>query len=764
VAATPASANPSPPAEDWNTALGFAYDALLSAGASELDGKPGLAERDAAVQLAGAVLERFGIHRPTDTNLTVSALARALVAEIELEDSVAAGKALADLYELALGKQGRQDFGAVYTPPEIVDFMVRELLTAYLADAVELDRGSAECIVNGHVNHLDDRLAETTAAHLLKLRLVDPAAGAGVFLLAAATRIAHLAERLVDLGVADLGELSSPYLALRRCCHGYELDGHTALIATAVLGLSTCAPGTALPAVVTRRDPLLEGMRHAAPRDGWDAVVMNPPYMGGKHVRSRLGEDVSATLRQIDGFGGDLLAHFLLRALQGVREGGVVSAIVSDTAFTIEATAALRHRLLDEALLVSVAWCKPFESVAVRGGIVTVVRRQPRASLAIECRDASAGENPALVPARKVARRLYRALPGRPIYRPSPAAQVLVGRWSEVDSLHERWRALSGRAARTPASQSWTDGAWTLLGCAVRAGQGLATGDDRRFVGYLSETPEGVRALARQREIRNLIREDPSRRGDWARLRRRLGAGQSLGAALLELGDRVGVLPGRKPFLTVERSQVRDSPLTPREIELGIAEPPYWVPYETSDRSADGRGVKWWRQESPVVLDWSARAVALLRERRRNGPRRPVLRNEDLWFQGGVTHNRISSYLAARLMPGYAIFSSESPLYVPEVSWLTPYALLALLNSPVVEFALKTFLASRNHIEVGHVRRLPVPVLNKRQTGELDRLGGAAIAARRAGASVELADVEARLDAFTRELYGVGELELKATR
>jgi hypothetical protein len=246
-------------------------------------------------------------------------------------------------------------------------------------------------------------------------------------------------------------------------------------------------------------------------------------------------------------------------------------------------------------------------------------------------------------------------------------------------------------------------------------------------------------------------------------VRDRLGAGRQLNDALAYLlhahQDHLDVLPERKPFQVVDRAKVRTKPLTPVEISNGISSGPHWIPYETSDRSSPQGGARWAR-ENPTVLDWSHDAVALLRRRREIGERRPVMRNEDLWFQGGVTHNRVTSYMRARMMPKHAVFSSESPVYIPLTEWLDVFALLALLNAPVVEFIIKTFLASRNHIEVGHVLRVPIPVLTPSQSGRLTSLGKKALAASRAG-SGQLQQIEVELDCFTRELYGVGSLDLE---
>jgi hypothetical protein len=85
--------------------------------------------------------------------------------------------------------------------------------------------------------------------------------------------------------------------------------------------------------------------------------------------------------------------------------------------------------------------------------------------------------------------------------------------------------------------------------------------------------------------------------------------------------------------------------------------------------------------------------------------------------------------------------------------------LLALLNAPVVDYTLRTFLGSRMQIEIGDIRRLPVPILADRDADRLTDLGRRALAAKRAldrhEGGTELPEIEAELDACVRRLYGI---------
>ncbi|MGO9181010.1 MAG: hypothetical protein ACLQBX_14160 [Candidatus Limnocylindrales bacterium] len=118
-----------------------------------------------------------------------------------------------------------------------------------------------------------------------------------------------------------------------------------------------------------------------------------------------------------------------------------------------------------------------------------------------------------------------------------------------------------------------------------------------------------------------------------------------------------------------------------------------------------------------------------------------------------------ASYLRGRLVPEGGIFSDKTPTIRPTVPWLTTEGLLALVNASALDFLLRTFLGSRMQLELGDVRRVPVPVLTQTQHAQLDLLGCRAVvakAARDRGEAAESLDlIEAEIDGLARELYGI---------
>lgn len=539
-------------------------------------------------------------------------------------------------------------------------------------------------------------------------------------------------------------------------------------------------------------------------RGGWDIVIMNPPYLSRKEARQRLDATALRDLEQHHGRTADLMVLFAQRALELVRgDGGVMSMIFNDSIFTSTDAADLRRRLLaggDAAETTHVAArTKCFEGVAVNGGVVVASRGlgpdpevrwvenlgRPVTDLLAAGRIAD--------PARAVTRigrselfevssRHYHVLPHRPLFRPSAPARELLGRfracagWSDFSRYAARsggsWELLSN----TRALNRWIDQArregfydalepgrdWVLLGLVIEGGQGLATADDRRFLAALDGTPEAEAARAMRERLEALTLAHPKAGPRYRALRRR---GLAVDAALLAVGDDWAAKdlgwPKSGLVRIADPAGVRSTRLGEEEVRSGIADGPAWVPFEKGDQSGEDGGGARWRRDNPIVIDWSPESVALLRTRAASGEsyRRPRIQNEGLWGKGGVTWNSIASYLRCRMVTAGGIPGHKTPVVRSSVAGLSDGALASLVNAPVLDFCVRTFLGSRLQIEIGDLRRLPIPVLSADQDAALARLGDRAVAAKEAldhgdeGENLEA--IEAKLDALTRDLYGI---------
>lgn len=613
---------------------------------------------------------------------------------------------------------------------------------------------------------------------------------------------AELRDRLADLEDDLLGGL------FRRATRAAEEQARSTRPAVSALGAQAQVDVAALKGQFQSSDrvfPLFLPGFHApevfAPEDsdavGWDIAIMNPPYVGRKEVRQRLDPTRVADLERHYGRTFDLMVHFGFRALELVRPGGVLSMIFNDSIFTSTDAAELRRALAGGEYEGRRGWVRVaartrcFEGKAVNGGVVVAVRDgDPEGYGWIENHgrppaDLLAASSPNIVPPGESERFAVPAdalihLPHRPLFRPSdPARHALalfercaywpeLGRWAAPDAAGgdwpmlsetrrlERWKERARREGRLDGLVPGRD--FVLLGLVSDGGQGLATADDRRFLAAIEGTSEADAARAMADRLESALPD--LHRGEYERRR---AAGRARADALLDLSllhterelgwPRIGLIQ------VAALEDVRTSRLTKLEVEKGITAGPRFVPFEKGDASAGGGGARW-RRDNPLVIDWSAEAVGLLRRRAAGSDshRKPYFRNEQLWGQGGVTWNRVASFLRVRDVPEGAIFADMAPTIRPSVHWLSQPALMALLNTEAIDFILRTFLGSRMHIEIGDVRRLPVPVLTEGDALALDELGRTARDAKAdadaGGRPGSLLECEAEVNRLGRELYG----------
>ncbi len=171
---------------------------------------------------------------------------------------------------------GRKSAGAWFTPQALVDHLLDEVLEPAL-----------------------------DAADGAELSVLDPACGAGAFLVAAARRIA-----------ARNGDVDAAITQV----HGVDLDPAVLELARTCLWLETARPGAplAMPDLL-----LTQGDALSLDLDEHDVVVGNPPFLNQLEALTVRRADRGAAGRAYT----DVSALFLARSVDWVREGGRVGLV-----------------------------------------------------------------------------------------------------------------------------------------------------------------------------------------------------------------------------------------------------------------------------------------------------------------------------------------------------------------------------------------------------------------------------------------------------
>ena len=225
--------------------------------------------------------------------------------------------------------RARGNQGAYFTPPQLSDFLVRELIDAALPDA--------------------------SVDELTALRICDPACGAGAFLRAAL--------RLLLKRLGDVQPTPSQQTALAECLYGVDLDKNATVVASISIWLTLGGKTPELLKTVRRRfvcgDALLMGAEGEGraqhkrwsdvfpkvfKRGGFDVIVGNPPYLSA--MTGGLSKELKASYRhaypRLSGR-ADLSAYFWDLATRLCQPKGLIGLVLPRPLLGAAACAELRN-------------------------------------------------------------------------------------------------------------------------------------------------------------------------------------------------------------------------------------------------------------------------------------------------------------------------------------------------------------------------------------------------------------------------------------
>jgi hypothetical protein len=189
----------------------------------------------------------------------------------------------------------------------------------------------------------------------------------------------------------------------------------------------------------------------------------------------------------------------------------------------------------------------------------------------------------------------------------------------------------------------------TLLGLITEGGQGLATGNNGKYVGVLEGTKwaEKVRK-ERPEKLWNFIKTQNPK--DLSNLKSKKDVEEYLNSLsekeIRKLFDGLKEKYGRDIFgqgwlyRIVSKDEVADvDSLSDDEKLNGIDGDKTFVPYDKGDKD----GNRWW-SPTPYYIDWSRENVRFLKENSgKKGEGMPVVRNQQFYFKEGFCWNNVLS-------------------------------------------------------------------------------------------------------------------------
>ena len=345
----------------------------------------GLFDDDAALPLEKAEIE--------------TALKAAALDWSEIDPSI-----LGTLFERGLDPDKRSQLGAHYTDRDkimriVEPVVVRPLLAEWQAAKAEiagaLDRAAAARSASARTRRRAEavRRFQVFSERLRGFVVLDPACGSGNFLYLALHALKDL-ERRVQLEAEALGlERSFPGIGPENV-RGIEVNAYAAELARVSVWIGEIQ-WMRRNGFRESRDPILKPLETIECRDailapdgtepGWpeaDAVVGNPPFLGGKLLRGGLGGAYVETLQRLYGARihgeADLVCHWFDKAARLVADGGLARAgLVATNSIRGGRNRAVLDRIVEAGAIFD-AWSdEPWvvDGAAVRVSLVCFARK-----------------------------------------------------------------------------------------------------------------------------------------------------------------------------------------------------------------------------------------------------------------------------------------------------------------------------------------------------------------------------------------------------
>jgi Spy/CpxP family protein refolding chaperone len=263
----------------------------------------------------------------------------------------------------------------------------------------------------------------------------------------------------------------------------------------------------------------------------------------------------------------------------------------------------------------------------------------------------------------------------------------------------------------------------TMIGLLTDGGQGLATGNNGRFVGYKKGTRLEDRCkVTRVEKLHNVILDKPEIKNKW-KLFKYVETKQDVEDILnsiteqeiWKIFDEIKAEFGLRVFgkgymyrIIPNNLEYNTSNISDEEKLNGISGAKCWVPYDKGDKEGNR-----WYLETPYLIDWSSVSVDWLKSHSgHSGAGMPVVRNPQFYFRHGFCWTNVlnpnSSYIKCRLKDKSVNDVGSMSLY-DELNLGDEYFVTSL-NSFLFFKVLREFFNGSVNVQMNDIRKLPIKI------------------------------------------------------
>jgi hypothetical protein len=500
-------------------------------------------------------------------------------------------------------------------------------------------------------------------------------------------------------------------------------------------------------------------------KGGFDIVIGNPPYVSTKEI----SEEEKEKLYLAFGFVDDLYHHFIICGFNLLKNDGILSMITSDTYFTTLTKRSLRRKFLSYTILQLIHWGHDIFASAFVSTATFICQKCHRKDAIITFHDVKGKKTieegtKYLIPQDRYSNSINGCF-----YVPTELCLGLNNRLAETHNkiIEEWWAKIE--TSRKIASNAKTldayranlkEGDVTIIGLVTDGGQGMATGNNGKFVGVKANTKLSF-SIIESRPIKLL------------EVNRKYHLSYMLPNNEIEIWHLFDSLKERYGnnifgqgyiYRIVPDSQLADcDSLTDDEKEYGIIGSRSFVPYDKGDKEGNR-----WYIENPFVIDWSKDNVRFLKSNSgKKGNGMPVVRNAQFYFKEGFcwNNNLNERYYAIKCKVKKAGIHDVASMSLFELTSKVPaYYLVTLINSSLCGYFYRMFLNNTVNVQVNDLRMLPVIVPSKEQLLVCKKLFDGAVETQKAffeqqiyidERDLRLQGIQNEVDKLVFDIYGL---------
>lgn len=355
-----------------------------------------------------------------------------------------------------------------------------------------------------------------------------------------------------------------------------------------------------------------------------------------------------------------------------------------------------------------------------------------------------------------------------------PSKVIFDGWWNKIETSREYER---NRNTIQSSLKNLKPDSIKIIGLMADGGQGMATGNNGRFVGYRSSSRFAEQCVnARIIKLWNAIQDEPKIKRKFDLLSD-CESYDDVKAVLDDLKEteiwelfdgikeKFGLRAFGKGFMyrIIPDSMIFDvTNITDKQKQEGIKGKRTYVSYDKGDREGNR-----WYLETPYLIDWSEDAVDWLKSHSgHSGAGMPVVRNPQFYFRNGFCWTNVlnpnSTYFKCRLKDTTVNDVGSMSLY--DESGLGDKYFVLSLNSYLHFKVLREFFNNTVNIQMNDIRKLPIKIPSEKElkafnkkfddcmvikkeyfAGEIDR----------AEMNTQLRPIEAEIDEMVNKLYGI---------